>query len=227
MAQIKQIGPGRKTVGTIDGVTYVTRNGKTYVRSSPTMPASAYNTPAAKKRQAIFKLIQMHMRFHLRTIRETFSPMNNGTPSNRYLSLNYKALSKALQDVAELYIAGEDITILEVEAAISTYAAAHPKSIRIASLSGYQEVFLEGEWPNTITLNALVGDSTVIIIVSENGTQTTINADGTVTTGQYTGGGGSSSSTDSGTNTGSSNTGGTNTGGGDNGGGNDEEGGQN
>lgn len=227
MAQIKQIGPGRKTVGTIDGVTYVTRNGKTYVRSSPTMPASAYNTPAAKKRQAIFKLIQMHMRFHLRTIRETFSPMNNGTPSNRYLSLNYKALSKALQDVAELYIAGEDITILEVEAAISTYAAAHPKSIRIASLSGYQEVFLEGEWPNTITLNALVGDSTVIIIVSENGTQTTINADGTVTTSQYTGGGGSSSNTDSGSNTGGTNTSGTNTGGGDNGGGNDEEGGQN
>lgn len=227
MAQIKQIGPGRKTVGTIDGVTYVTRNGKTYVRSSPTMPASAYNTPAAKKRQAIFKLIQMHMRFHLRTIRETFSPMNNGTPSNRYLSLNYKALSKALQDVAELYIAGEDITILEVEAAISTYAAAHPKSIRIASLSGYQEVFLEGEWPNTITLNALVGDSTVIIIVSENGTQTTINADGTVTTGQYTGGGGSSSNTGTGTNTGGTNTGGTNTGGGDNDGGSDDGGGQN
>lgn len=227
MAQIKQIGPGRKTVGTIDGVTYVTRNGKTYVRSSPTMPASAYNTPAAKKRQAIFKLIQMHMRFHLRTIRETFSPMNNGTPSNRYLSLNYKALSKALQDVAELYIAGEDITILEVEAAISTYAAAHPKSIRIASLSGYQEVFLEGEWPNTITLNALVGDSTVIIIVSENGTQTTINADGTVTTGQYTGGGDSSSNTSTGTNTGGTNTGGTNTGGGDNDGGSDDGGGQN
>jgi hypothetical protein len=196
------------------------------------MPASAYSTPAAKKRQAIFKLIQMHMRFHLRTIRETFSPMNNGTPSNRYLSLNYKALSKALQDVAELYIAGEDITILEVEAAISTYATAHPKSIRIASLSGYQEVFLEGEWPNTITLNALVGDSTVIIIVSENGTQTTINADGTVTTSQYTGGGGSSSNTGTGTNTGGTNTGGTNTGGantgvGDNGGGSDDGGGQN
>ena len=32
MAQIKQIGPGRKTTGTIDGVTYVTRNGVTYVR---------------------------------------------------------------------------------------------------------------------------------------------------------------------------------------------------
>ena len=186
MAQIKQIGPGRKTVGTIDGVTYVTRNGKTYVRSAPTMPASAYSTPAAKKRQAIFKLIQMHMRFHLRTIRQTFTPKGNGSPSNRYLSLNYKALSKALEDVVELYIAGDDITILEVETAISEYAAAHPKSIRIASLSGYQEVYLEGEWPATITLNAMAGDSTVIIIVNEYGEQTTINADGTVTNGSVT-----------------------------------------
>ena len=41
----------------------------------------------------------------------------------------------------------------------------------------------------TITLNALAGDRTVIIIVAKNGTQTTINADGTVTTGQYYGGG--------------------------------------
>ena len=71
MAQVKQIGPGRKTSGTIDGITYVTRNGKTYVRSTPTMPVSAYRTPAARKRQAIFTLIQMHLKFHLRTIRQT------------------------------------------------------------------------------------------------------------------------------------------------------------
>lgn len=49
MAKINQLGPGRKTTGTIDGITYVTRNGVTYARSTPTMPASAYNTPAAKK----------------------------------------------------------------------------------------------------------------------------------------------------------------------------------
>ena len=58
MAKITQVGPGRKTTGTIDGITYVTRNGVTYARSAPTMPATAYNTPAAKKRQAIFKMVQ-------------------------------------------------------------------------------------------------------------------------------------------------------------------------
>ena len=111
MAQIKQIGPGRKTVGTIDGVTYVTRNGVTYARSAPTMPASAYNTPAAKKRQALFKLIQMHLRYHLRTIRQTFTPKGNGTPSNRYYQLNNKALTAALDALADQYCAGEDVTI--------------------------------------------------------------------------------------------------------------------
>ena len=70
MARIKQVGTGRKTTGTIDGITYVTRNGVTYARTTPTMPASAYKTPAALKRQAIFKMVQMHLNYHSRTIRQ-------------------------------------------------------------------------------------------------------------------------------------------------------------
>ena len=188
MAQIKQVGIGRKSSGTIDGITYYTVNGKTFARTTPTMPASVYNTPEARTRQAIFKMVQMHIKHHLRTIRQTITN-KSGSPSNRYFSLNYKALSQALQALAELYVNGQDVTITDVEQAISDYAAEHPTSIKIASKSGYQDVYLTGPWPDTITLNALAGDGTVIIIVAENGTQTTINADGTVTTGQYSGGG--------------------------------------
>lgn len=221
MAQIKQIGPGRKTSGTIDGITYVTRNGKTYVRSTPTMPISAYRTPAALKRQAIFKMVQMHMKHHLRTIRQTITN-KSGSPSNRYFSLNYKALSQALQALAELYVNGQDVTITDVEQAISDYAAEHPTSIKIASKSGYQDVYLTGPWPDTITLNALAGDRTVIIIVAENGTQTTINADGTTvvsgSTSQVSSNGSNPSSNSGQTsgNTGGSNTEGGNTDTGDN-----------
>ena len=188
MAKVNQVGIGRKTTGTIDGITYYTVNGKTFARTTPTMPASVYNTPEARTRQAIFKMVQMHMKHHLRTIRQAITN-KSGSPSNRYFSLNYKALSQALQALAELYVNGQDVTITDVEQAISDYAAEHPTSIKIASKSGYQDVYLTGPWPQTITLNALAGDRTVIIIVAENGTQTTINADGTVTTGQYTGGG--------------------------------------
>ena len=223
MAIIKQVGVGRKTNGTIDGITYITRNGVTYARSAPTMPASIYNTPDAKRRQALFKLVQMHIKFHLRTIRQTITPKGNGTPSNRYFSLNYKALALALDALADLYVAGEDVTLTEIEAAISAYAAEHPTAIRIASKSGYQEVFLTGEWPDTITLRTNGGDSTVIIIVAENGTTTTINSDGTTvvtnptdSTGGNTGGG---SNSGSGSDTGGGSGTGGNTGGGDNSGG--------
>ena len=230
MAKVTQVGPGRKTTGTIDGITYVTRNGVTYARSSPTMPASMYKTPEAKKRQAIFKMVQMHMKLHLRTIKQTFTPIGNGTPSNRYYSLNGKALTQALAALAERYVAGEDVTIDDVEQAICDYATEHPKSILIAAKSGYNNVFLTGPWPDTITLNALIGDSTVIIIVAENGTTTTINADGTTTvtntnptsgtnpsntgSGSNSGEGSNTDSTGEGSNTDSTG-GGSNTGGGE------------
>ncbi len=178
MATIKQIGPGRKTSGTIDGITYVTRNGKTYVRSTPTMPIRAYRTPAALKRQAIFKMVQMHIKYHLRTIRQTFTPKGNGSAVNRYYSVNGKALTKALEALADRLVAGEDIALTEVEAAIAAYATEHPEAIRIGKLSGYGEVFLTGAWPDTITLRANGGDSTIIVIVAENGSTTTIEPNG-------------------------------------------------
>ena len=217
MAQIKQVGIGRKSTGTIDGITYYVLNGKTFARSTPTMPASVYNTTEARIRQAIFKMVQMHMKHHLRTIRQTITA-SNGTPCNRYYSLNKKGLSAALQTLAEQYVAGVDITITEIEAAISAYATEHPTSIKIASKSGYQEVYLTGEWPDTITLNASAGDSTMIIIVAENGTTTTYNTDGTVvvTNGSSSGSGSNTNGSNSGSSTGGNtgdNTGG-NTGGG-------------
>ena len=175
MARIKQIGTGRKTTGTVDGIVYVTRNGVTYARTAPTMPAKAYKTPEALKRQAVFKMIQMHLKYHLRTIKQTFTPKGAGTPVNRYYSVNGKALRLALDALAEQHLAGEDVNITDVEAAISAYATEHPTSICIAKLSGYGEVYLTGAWPDTITLYANGGDSTVIIVVAENGTTTTIS----------------------------------------------------
>lgn len=181
MARIKQVGTGRKTTGTIDGITYVTRNGVTYARTTPTMPASAYKTPAALKRQAIFKMVQMHLNYHSRTIRQTFTPSGNGTARNRYYSVNGKALTKALEGLADRYVSGEIVTINDVEAAICAYAAENPRAIVIAQKSGYGKVFLSGDWPSTITLRANSGDSTMVIIVAENGVTTTINPDGSTT----------------------------------------------
>ena len=225
------MGPGRKTTGTIDGIIYVTRNGKTYARVAPTMPAKVFSTPAALRRQAIFKMIQMHMKFHLRTIKQTFTPKGNGTPTNRYYSENGKHFTRALDALADRWVAGDIVTLSDVETAIAAYATENPESIKIAMKGGYGEVFLTGAWPDTITLRANGGDSTVIIIVAENGTTTTITPSEGGSTTVVTGGGSSSGSgsessgtaSSSSSGSGSSNTGG-NTGGADNpGGGGDGE----
>ena len=221
MAQIKQIGIGRKSTGTIDGITYYVRGGKTFARSTPSIPSSVFNAPAAKIRQTVFKMVQMHLKYHLRTLKQTITPKSGGSASNRYYSLNGKALTAALTSLAELYVAGQDVTIDDVEQASCDYATEHPKAITIASKSGYQPVYLTGSWPERIVLNAQAGDSTIIVIVAENGTTTTINADGTVTVsqnGNNSNSGGSSNSGSGSSSTGG-NTGGDDNGGGDNGGG--------
>ena len=206
MARVKQIGAGRKTIGTIDGITYYVRNGVTYARATPVMPESAYRNAAALKRQAIFKLIQMHATYHLRTIRQTMTPKGNGTPSNRYMQLNYKAFAVALADLADQLVAGEVVSLTQVEAAISAYATENPETIRIAKKSGYGEVFLTGAWPDTITLRANGGDSTIIVIVDDNGTTTTITPNSGSTVEVDSGSNGSSGS-NSGSSTGSDTTG--------------------
>ena len=105
MAIIKQVGVGRKASGTIDGITYYTRNGVTYARSTPTMPARMFKTPAALKRQAIFKMVQMHLRYHQFTIKQTFTPKGNGNPYNRYHAEN--GIKIAMKDgFEEVFLTG-------------------------------------------------------------------------------------------------------------------------
>ena len=204
MAQIKQIGPGRKTSGTLDGVTYVTtRNGNTYARVKGVLPAYVTKTPAALKRQSIFKMVQEYANFHLRTLKQTITRKGNGTVINRFTHLNYKAFAAALDTLADRMVAGEVVTLTDIEAAIAAYAAEHPQAILIAARSGYGKVYLTGAWPDTITLRASGGDSTIIVIVAENGSTTTITpAEGGSTT-VISGGNGSSGSSGSGSGSGS------------------------
>ena len=206
MARITQVGPGRKTSGTIDGVTYVTtRNGNTYARVKGVLPAYVTKTPAALKRQSIFKMVQEYANFHLRTLKQTITRKGNGTVINRFTHLNYKAFAAALDALADRMVAGEVVTLSDIEAAIAAYAAEHPQAILIAARSGYGKVYLTGAWPDTITLRASGGDSTIIIIVAENGQTTTITpAEGGSTV--VVEGGGSGSGSSSGTGSGGTQT---------------------
>ena len=154
--------------GTVGGLTYVKcKNGTSYVRSTPTMPAKVYKSPAARKRQALFKMIQMHLRHHLPTLRQTFAHEGSGSPSNGYFKRNNKALREALDALADSMTAGELVTISNIEDAICHYAAEHPDKICIASMDGFAEVFLAGEWPKTITLQAENSHRVATVTVKE------------------------------------------------------------
>ncbi|MDO4217660.1 MAG: hypothetical protein Q4D03_05725 [Bacteroidales bacterium] len=174
MAIIRQIGPGCLASGTIDGIIYYVRNGKMYARAVPIIPESSYNNPAARIRQAIFKMVQMHLKYHLRTIKQTVSPEDSGSSSNRYFKLNKTGLYAALKPLAELYVGGQEVTITDVEQAICKYAADNPNSIMIAAMSGYREVYLTGSWPDAITLEAKKGGNKIIIVVAEKSVTTTV-----------------------------------------------------
>lgn len=84
-----------------------------------------------------------------------------------------QVLREALDALAEGMVTGKEVTRSEIEAAICAYAAEHPDKICIASLNGFEEVFLTGEWPDVITLRAKRGSRTVTIIVTENDSQRT------------------------------------------------------
>ena len=107
----------------------------------------------------------MHLKHHLPTLRKTITPKGIGSAYTRYYSLNAKPLAKALGVLAEEMVAGKDVTITDVEEAVTAYAAAHPGEICIACLKGYKELFLSGPWPDTITLHAVKGKNTIVITV--------------------------------------------------------------
>ena len=181
MVKINSIGVGQKTSGTLDGITYVTRKGMTYARAKGKMPKSAFSTPKARKRQAIFKMVQMHIKYHLNTIRQSIEPQGNCNAYNYYYTKNKEHFAKALDSLADRMVAGDDIFITDVEQAICNYATEHPLAIKIGIMSGYSDIYLAGAWPDTITFMTTGRDKTKIIIIADNGSKTVIDPDGTTT----------------------------------------------
>lgn len=173
MAEIRSVGPGRKTTGSVDGIVYVHVNGKTYAKSAPIMPKSMYNTPEAKKRQALFALVMMHIKFHRGEFNFLFDKGSSWSASNAYHKRNAKALRSALDTLADRMVAGDMISTTEVENAIATYATANPTAIVLADKAPYAVKYLTGTWPATITLSTASGSQTTIVHIN-NGVSDTV-----------------------------------------------------
>lgn len=120
-------------------------------------------TPTFKAK--VERLMEIRWKYHFATIRQSFSSVGSVSAANRYFSVNNKSLRMALDSLADRSVAGEVITLSDVEAAICAYAVEHPDAICIASVTGYQKQYLTGEWPTVITLKALKGKDTITIVV--------------------------------------------------------------
>lgn len=165
MAQIRNVGAGVKTSGKVGGLVYVQVNGKTFARTLPIFPAGMFKTPEARKRQALFTLVQWHMKYHAATIKKCFSKGKFWSAKNHYYHRNAKAFNEALDSLADSYVQGNKVSMTDIEDAISNYASANPDTIQIGGLDGYQPVFLNGSWPASITLSNGQGTSTTVVIV--------------------------------------------------------------
>ncbi|MCQ2278354.1 MAG: hypothetical protein MJZ62_03545 [Bacteroidales bacterium] len=167
MAQIKQVGAGRKTSGKVDGLVYVVRHGVTYARALPTMPKSMFNTPEARLRQAKFTLVQWYLKSHAGAIESLFDRKGNSSPRNQFYKHNAKALNAAFDSLAQSYVAGQVVHESDIESAVTAYASANREAILLANKAGYQRVYLTGAFPSQVTLTR---DQTgTINVVLDNG----------------------------------------------------------
>ena len=186
MAQIRSIGVGARTTGKVGNVVYVHRNGKTYARSLPIMPAGMYKTPAARKRQAIFLLSMNYIKMHAATIMKSFDAFRYISPRNAFFKTNGKALTQAMAPLAERQLQGETITPDMIEEAVTAYATANPTAIVIGKKMAYQNVYLTGAWPSTLNLYPDSGNTASVVVIHTQATPSSPAPDGNPSSQQVT-----------------------------------------
>lgn len=145
MAIIRSIavGKARKSMG---NVTFRVVRGRTIgsekIGSRPLTRATDVSL-----QQFVFGLVTRFMAMHAGDIMVSFNQSKYGSERNYFAKVNFAALRLALRP---LYMAGatsvDEISDAQIEAAVATYAQANPQTIYRVKRSGYEVVYLEGEW---------------------------------------------------------------------------------
>lgn len=145
MAIIRSMGVGsaKKSMG---NVTYRTVRGRT-VGSQKVASRPLTRATDVSLQQFTFGLITRFMAIHAADIMVSFNQTKYGSERNYFAKVNFAALRLALRP---LYVAGatsvDEISDAQIENAIATYATANPQAIYRVKRSGYEVVYLDGEW---------------------------------------------------------------------------------
>lgn len=160
MAIINAIGIGR-TRKSMGNVTYRSVRGRTIGSQKRVAGEQGAITRglSGNIRKPLFAMINLFMAAHASDIQVSFNKSKYGSQRNYFFTMNYSAMSAALQSLATQSAASGVLPALsDIEAAITAYATANPTSIYRVKLSGFEVKYMEGAW--TSEDNPISGGST-------------------------------------------------------------------
>lgn len=164
MAIISSMGVGkaRKSMG---NVTYRTVRGRTIGSQKRAATGSSATTrgdgAVMSRQQALFGMVSMYMQAHASDIDVSFNKSRYGSQRNYFFSTNRKAMFAALASLATVAMNNGYPSLADVEAAITAYATENTTAIYRVKLSGFEPVYLTGEWSSDD--NPVSGGGTQVI----------------------------------------------------------------
>lgn len=98
-------------------------------------------------RKPLFAMINSYMSAHKTDIQVSFNKSKYGSQRNYFFTVNYTALSQALNSLAMTAAATGTMPLeSDVEAAVTAYATANPTAIYRVKLAGFDNQFMAGAW---------------------------------------------------------------------------------
>lgn len=145
MGVVRAIGVG-KTTGSVGDFTYRVVRGRT-ISSQKVAKRPLTRGQNLSLQQFVFGLINRFMFAHAADIMVSFNRTAYGSERNYFAKVNFSALREAFRP---LYTAEtptvDDVSDAQIEQAVAAYATANPQAIYRVKRSGYEVVYLSGEW---------------------------------------------------------------------------------
>lgn len=144
MAIVNSLGIGRskKSAGNL---TYRTVRGRCI--ASQKVSKTGPITGTISQAQAFMSMMSLFMQAHSADINVSFNKSAYGSQRNFFMRLNKSGMLAALSGLALDYQrTGMRPSLNRIDTAVKEYAEAHPDEIYRVYLSGFQPVFLAGEW---------------------------------------------------------------------------------
>ena len=133
------------------------------------------NATRWNERTALLGIISTWCSEHSQSIKNSFSKTKYGSERNFFFKHNYSALKEAFATLAIQYASTKRIPLIsEMEAALGTYASAHPGVIYRVKKYGYDTVFLDGAWDDDDD----PGEGYRLTVQSEDTTKGTVSGGG-------------------------------------------------